>query len=112
MNELLRWTALRVNRQKFLKRGAAATFGVLAGVSAGSAQAAGCPYPCIGPGGSGHCDPCLCSGHSCVSGCGALCQTTTCCCPSGGACWTVSGVTCCDCQCRSGSFGWYCYCYN
>lgn len=114
MNDLLRWTALRINRRKLLKRGVVGTFSLLAGVAAGSAEAGGtCLYPCVGPGGSGHCDPCLCNGHMCKSGCGANCNGVAGYCSGGGAyCWTISGVTCCDCACNSGSFSWYCYCSN
>jgi hypothetical protein len=111
MQELLRWTAVRINRRSMLKRTLGLTFGLFGGLAAGVPQIAWADT-CTGPFGSGHCDPCNCSGHTCVTCGSALCQVTTCCCGTQSGCWSSSGATCCDCQCRSGSFGWYCFCFG
>lgn len=111
MIRLLKWTALKTSRRKLIGGALASVFGYYAGVAAGGGGFV-CPVPCIGPGGTGPCNSCNCSGHTCKSGCGASCQGTTCCCGGSNYCWTRLGTTCCDCNCLSGSFQWYCYCYS
>jgi hypothetical protein len=111
MEKFLQWTAVRMTRKRALNRTLGLVFGLFAGAAAGIPAIAWAAN-CIGPWGSGACDPCNCSGHTCKVCGSALCQKTTCCCPGGSGCWSSNGKTCCDCQCRSGSFGWYCYCWG
>jgi hypothetical protein len=109
MNTLLQWGTVRLNRRKFVQRSLAATFGLFAGLSVGVPRALADPI-CVGHPG---CDPCLCDGLGhCKSGCGAACQACPSCCGTQSGCWTSGADTCCDCACRSGSFGWYCHCVH
>jgi hypothetical protein len=113
INEVLNWSALRINRRKLLKRASVAAFGAFAGLAVGVPTASALCCPCCAPFSGGPCGSCLCNGCQCKSGCGAVCQYTQCCCiPGQAACWGCGNAVCCDCQCRSGSFGWYCYCYG
>lgn len=108
MEKFLMWTAMRVNRRTMLRRTLAAGFGMFAAAAVGYpgiALAATCspsPVPC---------DPCNCGPHAtCKSGCGAVCQQSTLMHPLPG-CWNAGGThECCDCDCRSGSFGFSCIC--
>jgi hypothetical protein len=116
MNELLQWTAVQINRRKFLKRIAGGAFVTYAGfaVRAPTALAGTCPYPCIGPHGTNRCTtyvPGTCNGAACQGVYGVSCDYVSGFCPSGSACWSVSGHVCCDCHC--GDFegrSWYCFC--
>lgn len=113
MERYLRWTAVNISRRRFLHRTLGTAFGVFAGVAAGSAGTAYAADPCyIANGGS--CGACNCNHYRCVSGCSTSCQAVTGLCPGdiGGGCWNYNGHLCCDCVCRSGSFGYYCWCYG
>ena len=117
MTKLLEWTAFQTSRRGFLTRLTATAFGAFAGLAAGRAEIAWASN-CINPyGGQGACSDCNCTidGH-CQTGCDVLCQEQGGLgCPGGGACWQ-SGISpphrCCDCACRTGSFGWYCFCHG
>lgn len=116
MSRLLQWGAIHISRRKFLRRAAAGVFGVTAGLAVGLPHAIA-EAPCSGANGASQCDPCLCSSNGqCRSGCGAACQNTGGCgsgsCGGASHCWCgLDGKACCDCACRSGSFGWYCWCH-
>ncbi len=115
MTDLLQWSALQLSRRRFLKRTSAFVFGIFAGttVRAPVALASSCPLPCVGPFGTGYCGSCLCNGASCRTGCGCECIFVTGYCPSGSACWSRSGTTCCDCHCRCDvGLHFYCFCRN
>jgi hypothetical protein len=116
MTQLLQWTALQINRRTFLKRTLGGAFAAYAGAAVGAptALAATCPNPCVGPYGRGRCSsyvPGTCSGSSCADVYGVSCNKVSGFCPSGTACWTNNGHTCCDCHCGD-LYGrsWYCYC--
>jgi hypothetical protein len=110
MTDLLRWTAIQINRRNFVRRSAVALFGAFAG-SAVWARPVHAEAPCTGPFGSGLCSPDNCSAtHHCKNLCSAYasgCGTQT-------GCWTApGGGICCDCVCYrppTGSF--FCYCYG
>jgi hypothetical protein len=107
MTKLLQWSTVRLTRRRFLNRVTTLTFGLFAGLAAGAPQiayAGGC---------SGiACAPCNCNGPYCKA-CGSTsCSGCSGCCPNDKRCWATSnGHTCCDCSCRSGSFGYECYCH-
>jgi hypothetical protein len=117
VKELLQWTALQINRRSFLKRTLGGAFAAYAGMTVGSSASAvaqSCPYPCIGPYGTGRCTTKVtgtCSGSACHDVYGVSCNYVTGFCPSGSACWSTSGHVCCDCHCGD-MYGrsWYCYC--
>jgi hypothetical protein len=113
MDDLLQRTAIAVNRRGLLKRGTALTFGLFAGLAAGRVEVA-LADGCTGPFGSGPCAAVNCNGCNCRSGGGVSCQFVSGYCPpySGNSCWGSGSHVCCDCQCASGSFGWYCYCHG
>lgn len=111
MKQLLTWGAIEVNRRTFLRRTTAAIFGTLAGLATGVPTARADPV-CVGYQGASSCGSCLCSGKNCVSGCGALCGHTAAYCGTPNGCWQSFGAWCCDCVCRSGTFGWNCWCYG
>jgi hypothetical protein len=111
MNNLLRRGAIGINRRRFLKRGLSGLFAVFAGLAAASPPIA-LAAPCVGPMQTGSCGSCNCNGRRCRGGCGASCQSVVGFCGAS-ACWSAGGGrSCCDCQCRAGSFGYYCYCYG
>jgi hypothetical protein len=112
VTEFLHWTATQINRRTFLKRALGGAFATYAGVAAGARGAlAFCEYNCAGPYQTGRCAQYLCNGPNCQSAQGITCTKITGFCPSGGACWTNSGHTCCDCFCHvDPPINWYCYC--
>jgi hypothetical protein len=116
MTELLQWTAIQINRRRFLKRVAGGAFATYAGfaIDAPSAFAQSCPYPCTGPYSSGNCNTYVsgtCNGAACTSVYGVTCDYHSGSCPGGAACWTTSGHVCCDCYCGDYEGDhWYCYC--
>ena len=113
MKSFLERTALEFNRRAFLRRTAAGTFGLLAGLNVGRREvlAAGC----TGPNGGGSCrlsGSCLCSGSRCASCSGATCSNLYGYCDSDN-CWTSGAHRCCDCKCCANSGSCiYCYCHG
>lgn len=119
INRVLQKAALRFNRRGFIGRAGAASFGMLAGFSVGTASATVEP-PCTGPFNTGACRSaslCFCTSKPC----GDLCRTYSCqnvsesfChgAPEASYCWEWEGNTCCDCQCssRDQTQSFYCYC--
>lgn len=109
MTNMVKWSAVRLSRKRFLSRITSLTFGLFAGLAAGVPQVAyadGCA--------GSACGSCNCnqSTHDCVS-CGyLLCQNA----PAGSCaenqrCWSSGGHLCCDCDCSAGGVGWRCYCH-
>lgn len=107
MTQMLHWTSSHLTRRRFVKRVAATTFGLFAGLAAGIPEIA---Y--AGACGGMACAGCNCSGFDCVA-----CGSTACqnrapgACTENQRCWQSSGHYCCDCVCRSGSFGFNCTCH-
>ena len=109
MTKMLHWGAVRLSRRRLLNRTTTLAFGLFAGLAAGVPQVAyagGCSGTA--------CSGCNCNGatHDCQACGSTACQNA----PAGSCienqyCWSSSGHLCCDCDCRSGSFGFRCYCH-
>jgi hypothetical protein len=110
MSDLLGWTAIQLNRRRFIKRLAGLTFGAFAGLAAGTPQLA-LADGCTAYGGGGACAGTNCSGSACQPGGGVDCFYCYGCCGDG-ACWTSGPHTCCDCRCNAGGVWYYCYCHG
>ena len=112
---LVRMSAVRLTRNRLLRRAAGGAFGLYAGLAVGvpKALATAC---CTGPNGTGQCGATLCTGHACHSHDPDItCHTVLGFCPGGTGCWSSGSCsgTCCDCQCcdSTGACA-YCYCFG
>jgi len=124
MTQLLKWETRKINRHGFLKGAMVATFGTLAGLSIGNADASTCTVTCknnssscTGPFGSPYCGSGLCQGWACNNDGYTYCSYYQGQCESGGNCWSSFNNggnqtcwTCCDCLCSSHQGSFYCYC--
>lgn len=129
MKQKLTWLTNQVNRRDFLRRTAAGTFGVLAGLSIGKTGPLNvfATTMCTGPYGSGQCPWYACGSGSyswectgssilwCEYSTTDTCKPTSDQCNADGNCWHPCGYscTCCDCYCcdEQGACG-YCFCSN
>jgi hypothetical protein len=121
------WQARQTSRRRFLKQVLGVTFGTLSALAVGRLNPlADCggrcngDVPCVAPFGGGACPSANCyHGWGCQNAGQVTCQYTSCCCPSGGNCWTYLGTdqnnqpycyTCCDCYCGTLGTNFYCLC--